>query len=190
MLIDGRHCMMELHAFYREALMSRIIRFGLAMPCALLLACTPQSTDQAATDSAAAAALVDPAAVRQAVEAANATATAALNKGDVEAWLTAYAPDAIVMLPNQPAWRGHEGIRTGAQGMLSEVTLSGVTFTSEDLQVAEDFAFETGRYEMTMTPKKGKATVDRGKYITVWQRQADGSWKIIRDISNSDLPPS
>src|SRR5207245_620651 len=30
--------------------------------------------------------------------------------------------------------------------------------------------------------------VDNGKYLTVWGRQADGSWKIIRDINNSDRP--
>lgn len=45
---------------------------------------------------------------------------------------------------------------------------------------------------MTMTPKtgKGKPMSDKGKYIVVLQKQADGSWKIVRDISNSDLPPS
>ena len=30
---------------------------------------------------------------------------------------------------------------------------------------------------------------DDGKYIEIWKRQADGSWKIAYDIFNSDLPP-
>jgi ketosteroid isomerase-like protein len=29
---------------------------------------------------------------------------------------------------------------------------------------------------------------DRGKYLAVWKKQADGSWKIEADMWNSDLP--
>ena len=72
--------------------------------------------------------------------------------------------------------------------MFAVATLSNVTFHTEDVQVAGDLAVETGRYEMTFTPKQGKAINDKGKYVTVWQRQPDGSWKVLRDISNSDLP--
>ncbi len=160
----------------------------LALALLALLACAPKpGTEQTASDSPAAA-VADPSAVRQAIEATNVKFADALNKGNVDSMLAAYGSDAIVMQPNQPVWRGHEGIRSGGQGMFAAATLSNVTFHTEDVQVAGDFAIETGRYEMTVTPKQGKAINDKGKYMTVWQRQADGSWKIIRDISNSDLP--
>lgn len=29
---------------------------------------------------------------------------------------------------------------------------------------------------------------DTGKYLTVWKKQPDGNWKIVRDIFNSDKP--
>ena len=29
---------------------------------------------------------------------------------------------------------------------------------------------------------------DHGKYIEIWRRQSDGSWKVALDIFNSDLP--
>jgi hypothetical protein len=32
--------------------------------------------------------------------------------------------------------------------------------------------------------------LDKGKYLTVWKKQADGSWKVLFDMFNSDLPPS
>jgi ketosteroid isomerase-like protein len=52
-----------------------------------------------------------------------------------------------------------------------------------------DPAFERGRYDITIAPRAGgEAMDDIGKYITVYQRQADGSWKIARDIWNSDRP--
>jgi ketosteroid isomerase-like protein len=29
---------------------------------------------------------------------------------------------------------------------------------------------------------------DRGKYLEVYKKQSDGTWKVIRDMFNSDLP--
>ncbi len=159
-----------------------------ALAMLALLGCAPQSSDKATADSVATAA-ADPAAVRTAIEAANVVAAEALNKGDVESWLTLYQNDAVVLPPNQPAWRGIDGMRAGAQAMLNEVTISGTTLTVDDVKTSGDFAVETGTYTMTMTPKKGgKAINDKGKYIVVWERQPDGSWKAIRDMFNSDLP--
>jgi uncharacterized protein (TIGR02246 family) len=154
----------------------------------LLTACAPQGADTS-SDSAAAA-TVDPAAVRTAIEAANSRFVEAFNRGDIEATLANYAPDALVMVPNQPAWNGHDGIRAGGKAMFAALTPSGAVLHTDDVRLAGDLAIETGRYEMTLTPKApgAKPIQDKGKFLVVWQRQADGSWKIIRDINNSDLP--
>ena len=47
---------------------------------------------------------------------------------------------------------------------------------------------ERGTYQWTLHPKSGTGAdvTDNGKYVTVWELQDDGSWKISRDISNSD----
>ncbi|HJU74575.1 MAG TPA: SgcJ/EcaC family oxidoreductase [Gemmatimonadaceae bacterium] len=169
--------------------MRRILAIGSAVSLVLALACARQPGADTTPDSAAAA-TADPAAVRQAIEAANAKAADALNKGDVETWLTNYTPDAVVLPPNQPAWRGQESMRSGAQAMLSAVKISNAVVQVEDVAVSGDLAVETGVFTMTLTPKQGKAVNDKGKYVTVWQRQPDGSWKAIRDIFNSDLPPT
>jgi ketosteroid isomerase-like protein len=41
---------------------------------------------------------------------------------------------------------------------------------------------------LTTPDPAGKPVTDRGKYVTIWKKQADGSWKVIADIFNSDLP--
>jgi ketosteroid isomerase-like protein len=41
---------------------------------------------------------------------------------------------------------------------------------------------------MDAQAKAGPEIKDKGKYLTAWQRQSDGGWKIVRDINNSDLP--
>jgi len=40
---------------------------------------------------------------------------------------------------------------------------------------------------MTVQPKTGRPMDDVGKCITIWKKQPDGEWKMIRDIFNSDM---
>jgi ketosteroid isomerase-like protein len=52
-----------------------------------------------------------------------------------------------------------------------------------------DLGYTYGTYQLTMNDPAGNPVTDRGKYITVWKKQADGSWKSVADMFNSDLPP-
>ncbi len=51
-----------------------------------------------------------------------------------------------------------------------------------------ELAYLNGTYELTMNDASGKPANDRGKYVEVWKKQADGAWKCVADIWNSDLP--
>jgi uncharacterized protein (TIGR02246 family) len=166
-------------------------RFPGALVLAVALACAPR-TESGATDSsgAAMAAASDPAVVRQAIEAANAKAMDAINRGDTATALANYAEDAVVMQPGMAMMNGRAAISQGFAGLMAQFTPSNMKFTTSDVVVSGDLAVETGQYEMTLTPKGGKPMNDKGKYLTIWRRQADGSWKIIRDINNSDAAPT
>ena len=41
---------------------------------------------------------------------------------------------------------------------------------------------------MTMTPPGAPAITDTGKFLVIYRRQDDGSWKVCCDLFNSDLP--
>ena len=155
----------------------------------LVAACAPRET--AVTDSAATVTppVVDVAAVRQTIEQTNAKMVDALQRGDTTAMLANYDNDAIVMISGNPAWRGRSEIAAQGAGMFSAVKFSDVKFTPSTVDVAGDFAIETGAYEMTTTETGKKPVPDKGKYVTVWKKQADGSWKVYRDITNTDIPP-
>jgi ketosteroid isomerase-like protein len=44
---------------------------------------------------------------------------------------------------------------------------------------------------MTMTnPKTKKVLTEKGRYVTVYKKQADGGWKAIVDIDSEDARPS
>lgn len=97
-----------------------------------------------------------------------------------------YAEDAKVLPPNMPALEGLPAIKAalGQAPPYKEFKLDIVT-----LEGRGDLAVEYGRYSL-VAPSAGPAAsvADKGKYVAVWKKQADGSWKMIRDIFNSDLP--
>ena len=157
---------------------------SLAALGALALACAAPAAEKKETGPTAA----DVAVARTAIEAANTAAVGAFNAGDLAKWSSVYAEDAIMMMPNAEAWKGRAAIEAGAKAMTAAMAISNLKFTTEDVMLGGDLAVETGTNEMTITPKKGKPIVDKGKYVTTWKRQADGSWKVLRDISNSNLP--
>ena len=43
-------------------------------------------------------------------------------------------------------------------------------------------------YQLTINNPKGKPVTDHGKGLTVWEKQPGGSWKVVADTFNSDLP--
>jgi len=131
----------------------------------------------------------DTAAVRTAIDAANAAFVAAAEKGDAAQMTAGYDANAIALGPGGPAASGSAEIAKMMGGMLDAVAIKEFSLTTSDLIVTGDYAIETGTYAMVVTPKKGKDTPDNGKYVVVWKKQADGSWKMLRDIWNTNVAP-
>ena len=158
-------------------------------------ACTTQQARRTDTAAPAAATLAsapttDAAAVRQAIDGADARFGVAALKGDTAALAAFYTDDALFMGANMPASRGHDAIAKGFAGMTAAMKLSAFKLQAQDVITSGDYAIETGTYDLTYTTTKvSKPAHDAGKYLVVWKKQADGSYKIMRDISNSDLPP-
>ncbi|HYU27682.1 MAG TPA: DUF4440 domain-containing protein [Gemmatimonadales bacterium] len=136
--------------------------------------------------------VVDPdsAAVRQAIESSNARYLDAFRRGDAAEVASHYTDDAVVMAPNMPAWQGRAGIVPGFSGFLAQFSVPAARLATQDVIITGWYVIERGTYVWTLHPKTGTGAdiVDNGKYLTVWERQPDGSWKIVRDINNSDRP--
>ena len=129
----------------------------------------------------------DEAAIRKA-DADWSTATATKQASAMVAY---YDAQGSVFPPNAPIATGAEavgkvweslfaipGFSIGWQTLRGEVARSG------------DVGYSEGTYEVQMNDPKGNPMADRGKYVVVWKKQADGSWKALADIFNSDLPPA
>jgi len=170
----------------------RSLRFALVALVAST-ACTTKEARRSDTAAPAAATLAgtpsaDAAAVRAAIEAVEAKQVDAVLKGDSAAAGGGYTDDAIVMVPNEKMAIGHDAIVKTFAAMLKEGKFTSFTPHIQDVIVAGDYAIETATYDMTIQPKTGKPVHDVGKYLTIWKKQPDGSYKAIRDMFNSDLP--
>jgi uncharacterized protein (TIGR02246 family) len=111
---------------------------------------------------------------------------AALNAGDADGWAACFADDGVQMPPNFGTNSGKGAIEGWSKGFLSLFACQ-FKLTVDEVQVAEGWAFERGRYDITLSPRSGGGSMeDNGKYITIYQKQQDGGWKIARDIWNSD----
>ncbi len=66
------------------------------------------------------------------------------------------------------------------------------TLTWEPLQsdASGDLGYTNGTYEARFRDAKGNAMTRTGRYLTIWKKQADGSWKVVRDIGVQDAPPA
>ena len=110
---------------------------------------------------------------------------------DVDTWVAHYSPDAVVLSPNQPAASGNEAIRKTIGGLLGLPGLS-VKWRPLKVEVARsgDIGYLHGTYELSFDNPNGGRIEDHGKYVEVWKKQPDGSWKCAIDMFNSDVPAS
>lgn len=109
---------------------------------------------------------------------------------DVDKIVSHYADDATLMMPDTPVIMGKDAIRTALSGLMADKNLA-LSFTTANAQVAKsgDIAYTQGTYSMTMTnPKTKKPVTEKGKYLTVYKKQSDGTWKAVEDINNADAP--
>jgi len=127
--------------------------------------------------------------IEQALRDLDAKWSAAAGAKDIDKTVSYYSEDAVVMPPNAPSAKTRETIRSAWKEML---TTPGAAIrwkaTKVEVAKAADLAYVSGTYEEAMTDASGKSVKDHGKYVEVWKKQADGTWKVVADIWNSDLP--
>jgi uncharacterized protein (TIGR02246 family) len=107
---------------------------------------------------------------------------------DAAKWASYFTEDGSGLYPGMATLNGRDAIKTSFAPALSDPNFS-LSFASDRLMASKggDMAYAQGTYTMTMTnPKTKQPVTDKGKYLTVYVKQADGSWKVIADTYNSD----
>lgn len=150
-----------------------VVLAGCAQPPA---AEPPEPPDTREADAAAIHALVE-------------SWSAAAQAKDPEGFVSVYADDAVLMLEGAPDMHGIDALREGITGLMQDPNFD-LWFAADQVTVARagDLAYETGTYSLTMSGPDQSPATQAGHYIVLWEKQADGSWKVIFDVPVSDPP--
>ena len=119
----------------------------------------------------------------EAIAAINKRFMAASEAGDGAAVAALYTDDASFLPPHCPAIVGPQAIAEFAQEIF-DAGVAKIELRSIDVEEHGDVAFEEGRYRLVAADGD---LVDEGKYVVIWKR-TDGTWKLHKDIFNSDHP--
>ena len=101
-------------------------------------------------------------------------------KQDWDTFLTVYDPQVVILPPEVQPLDTLAKIRAYVEQYPTLITFR---VDNIDLDGRVDLAYERGRYDLT-----GEGFAQQGSHLTLWKKQADGSWKIYRDIWHSDNP--
>ncbi|MGE5457217.1 MAG: YybH family protein [Methanococcaceae archaeon] len=126
----------------------------------------------------------DPAMVRASIEQASSQFQQAINSGNTLSATNFYTDEAIIMPPDIDMIKGSTGIRN----FWSKLVGAGVKFdtlqTEQVMGSGNDYS-EVGRYYLKIDKGDGSNAVsEKGKFVFVWERQPDNSWKIAAHIWN------
>jgi len=108
---------------------------------------------------------------------------------DVDTVLSFFADDASSFPPNASIVTGKEAIRARVSELYSGPRFA-ISWQTTKVEVSRsgDLAYSHGTYEETVNDPEGNPVTDKGKWVTVWEKQPDGTWKVVADIWNSDQP--
>jgi len=122
--------------------------------------------------------------VSKAIAAKEAEFAQLFNAKNIDRLAASYTEDARFLPPNAPIVVGRAAIRE-IFPVLTQV-FSNLHIESGPVWVSGDLAVTHGSYTAKLTTPKGTVD-DRGKFIEVWRREANGEWKIFLDTFTSDL---
>lgn len=112
-------------------------------------------------------------------------------EGNTEKNLELYANDAISLPNNEPMLEGLPAIRKANEEMVK----SGMKITSFEPTIVKvipngNLITEIGTYKISLSaPGTDQPMNEQGKYVTIWEKQNDGSLKIKVETWNSDQNP-
>lgn len=102
---------------------------------------------------------------------------------DPASWVDFYADDASFVAPGSPAVEGRDALLELARQM---TPLSSARIVAQSTDGDGDLAAVLGHASWVAGPKGSTGPTTRVRFLIVWRREADGRWRILRELLNAD----
>lgn len=105
-------------------------------------------------------------------------------RGGAESWVSWFAPDGAQIQPGVGEVRGPDAIRALMAGLDDpDFSLTWEPLRA-DIAASGDLGWTTGSYRSQGMGPGGERREGHGRYVSIWRRQPDGSWKVVMDLGN------
>ena len=118
-----------------------------------------------------------------AIRSAEKALAEAFEASEPTAWVDYYTEDAIFVGPGMPAVEGRDALLDLAPA----VVISSMEIVADSTIGAGDFAATHGHGNWVSGPKGSDAPRVRRRFLMVWRRDADGRWRIARELLSEDV---
>ena len=124
----------------------------------------------------------------EAIRLADLAWSAAQASDGLDGTMSFYLDDAILLPPNRPMAIGKEAIREAS----APISLPGFSVKWQPMKIevarSGDIGYAIGTFEGTGVDTAGNPVPVKGKYVEIWNKRADGSWKVGADMFSPDSP--
>ena len=125
-----------------------------------------------------------------AINAAKTEFRECFNLGDASRVLAIADPDLVSFSDGQPSEFGASGL----EALKTRLTNLFERFTAKlsviviEIRFQGDVAYDYGWHDLTLTPKDGGESIRRRyRYVDIWRRNKEGSWKLWMYMDNQDV---
>lgn len=113
---------------------------------------------------------------------------AAVNAHDVDRYLELLTEDIVWLPPGQPALSGREAFESWVRPFFERFRYE-FALIEPEVQMAGDWAVERGTFQTQMQSlDDGQSGQHTGRYLVLWRRESDNTWRIERYIDETQTP--
>ena len=108
-------------------------------------------------------------------------------KGGAAAWASFFAEDGRMFTP-----RGIVTGRKAIEDLMAPAFRPGSSLRwkplTAEIAASRDLGYTTGESIRLFTDDQGRKMQGTGRYVTIWRKQKDGTWKVALDTGSGEPP--
>ena len=112
-----------------------------------------------------------------------------VSSGDLTSWTKVLTEDVVFQPPDLPQVSGKSAVAAWAKESWFDPFDMNLSLQFEEVEVLGSWAFGRGRFTLGLTSTGGGSSTEaNGKFLNIFRREPDGSWKYAINSYSFDAP--